>query len=134
MIVALLALIIISIGIVGYGHTAYTKENTLSITHVVPIVTVSNGTYTINAINLSIANNGDSYENVSFLYTFNRANNGNYILSSELPGIAPHGVQNYTISFVIKKVTNNSDIYVMAFSKDYITSQQLNLTKISSGR
>ena len=133
-IAVLAAIALLFLGIIIYGHAIYTKENTLSITHMMPLITGSNGTHTINTIRLSVANNGNSYEQVSFLYVFNNGNSGNYTLSSTLNGIAPYSTKNYTLDFVIKNVTNRSKIYMMAFSKDYITSQPLNLSGPLSGR
>ncbi len=127
-IAALAAITILFIGIMVYAHGVYTKENTLSITRLTPTLSGSNGTYTINAIRVSVANNGNSYEQVSFLYVFNSANSGNYTLGSTINGIAPHSTGNYTLNYTIRNVTTGSKIYLMAFSKDYITSRQLNLS------
>lgn len=132
LIAALAAVTLLSLGIVAYGHAVYAREDTLSITHMAPLLEGSNGTYTINAIRVSVANNGNSYEQVSFLYVFNKGNSGNYTLAPS-PAISPHTMQNYTLDYTIRNVTNSSKIYVMAFSKDYITSRQLNLSDRPGG-
>ncbi len=132
LIAALAAVTLLSLGIVAYGHAVYAREDTLSITHMAPLLEGSNGTYTINAIRVSVANNGNSYEQVSFLYVFNKGNSGNYTLDPS-PAISPHTMQNYTLDYTIRNVTNSSKIYVMAFSKDYITSRQLNLSDRPGG-
>ena len=49
MIAALVAIALLFLGIIIYGHAIYTKENTLSIQHMMPLITGSNGTYTINS-------------------------------------------------------------------------------------
>ncbi len=125
--ISLAAVAFLLLLIVIYAHGIYTKENTLSITYIAPLINGTDNTYTINTVKINVTNNGNSYENVSFLYIYNRENSGNYILSTTINGIAPHSYQNYTLDFNIKNVTNSSRIYIIVFSKDYIIWRELQI-------
>jgi uncharacterized membrane protein len=122
--VAFEVLIIASVVLALYAHSVYVSSNTLEIKGITPLVqsAQSANSYEINGMRLSLANNDDHYENVSF-FIINRYNlKDGIFLSSYLGGVPPHSIRNYTLNYTAKNITGNTEVYIMAFSTDYIRS------------
>ncbi len=110
-----------------YAHQVYTKENTLSITYVAPTIQITSNGYNFNGITLNITDNGNSYENVSIFLVNRYPFKDGIFLSPTLKQIAPHSSQKYSINFQVQSVKGNTSVYIIAFSKDYITNKEVNI-------
>ncbi|MGI0100531.1 MAG: glycosyltransferase family 87 protein [Candidatus Micrarchaeaceae archaeon] len=114
-----------------YVHAIYVKSDTISVNSVMPLPRRINGTYATYAINLSVSNNGDSYENVSFFVLSGNPGKAAIDTASSLGGIRPLSQRSYTLNFSAEGVSSNTRIFVMAFSKEYMAKMyaQVNTTK-----
>jgi uncharacterized membrane protein len=119
---ALAGIMLFSLALVMYSHAVYAKANTLQINYISPSTTIGiNNNYDVNSLKINISDNGNSYENASFFYFDPRSRKGAFVTATTLAGIPPHSYQNYTLNVNIPDVENGDRLYVMAFSKDYIT-------------
>ena len=57
-------------------------------------------------------------------------NNEGYALGSLLPQLTAESTRNYTVNFQLPLVNNNTRILIFAFSKDYITSNVIELSQL----
>jgi uncharacterized membrane protein len=129
-------LILMSLSLAIYAHGLYQKDDTLVINSVVPAIQPNGtGQYNINGITINITNNANYYENVS-IFLINRypARDGIF-LPSQIKPIPPHSSIAYQLNYTVHDVAQNTSIYVMPFSRDYITDRQfnINITENKSG-
>lgn len=128
---------ILAILLAVYSHNIYTKQNTLVINSLSPVlqrVISTRSIYKFNVVKLNVTNNGNSYESVSFLLTGPYPTNETITLGPNLNSIAPHSSQNYTLLLSVNNITKNTSINVLAFSKDYILDKtfHINATKATA--
>ena len=114
-------------------HYSYAAKDTLHINQMMPIVYVSLNNYTHNyqfslgGIYLNLTNNGRSNETVSFLMVSRSPNNEGYVLGTTLKTLPPEGTANYTLNYRLPMIDNSTKLFVVVFSKDYMTSKSLNI-------
>ncbi len=120
-------LIILSIAIVVYAHSVYVSENRISINYIEPVIYGSSNGLSFNGIRLSVTNNADRYENVSFFIINRYPPKDGIFLSKNLSHISPYSSINYTLNYNVSPVVNKTYIYVMAFSSDYITTKEVTI-------
>ncbi len=131
---SLVALALVFSVVAFFAHGSYVASDSLHINKVMPILygqpgPVVNGAqtivgpYSLGGLRISVENNANYTQPVSF-YIVSRSPNGyNYILSSELNmTLGPHSSNNYTLQYRLLLVNNNTRIYVFAFSQYYIAS------------
>jgi len=124
-------LIIIVFSIFGvYSHNAYAANKLISINRVYPIIGVSSYGYSLNGFIANVANNANHNETITFYLISMDPNNGAYLLGSLLPQLAANSTRNYTINFQLPLVNNNTRILIFALSKDYITSNVIELSQL----
>ena len=126
--VALAALVAISAMLAAYSHYVYAKSDTISVNGAsIPFYVNANNTYGFNGIALSVANNGNSYENVSFFFITEQNRKDGIFQSIYMNGMQPHSTKTYTLNYSVQSLTGNTRIYVMAFSRDYITGAEFRI-------
>jgi uncharacterized membrane protein len=134
MLYSALAIIVIVFVAMLYSHYSYMSEDTFYINQAMPIVYVGFNNYTdqyqfsLGGIFIKMTNNAAHSENVSFLMVSRSPNNEAYILSTTVNALPPEGASNYSLDYQLPMVNNSTKLYVVAFSKDYITSKELNVS------
>jgi uncharacterized membrane protein len=110
-----------------YAHHIYIKENILSIS-AKPLIQISNNSRNLNSVTLNITNNGNKYEDMVVLLATINPNNDSILTpftSQPIIGVAPHSKNTYMLKFVVRNITNNTDFYIVVYSKDYIVSKTI---------
>lgn len=130
-----LAVLLISAIVAAYMHSTYTAERTLHINSIMPIVLVNPNAsniyrYALGGMVVNITNNGSSNETVSFLMVSRSPNNEAYVLGMTQKQLKPRSFSNYTLSYQLPLINNNTELFVSAFSEDYITSKAINFTSL----
>ncbi|MGA3020391.1 MAG: hypothetical protein ABSD68_00360 [Candidatus Micrarchaeales archaeon] len=129
---AFAALVLIGVVVAIYSHAAYVENQGIRINSIIPILYISNATggnmYRLGGFVANVSNNEPVAENVSFYMTSRSPNNEAYTPGSMLPVLAPGSSRNYTINFQLGLVNNSTRLFVMVFTRDYITSTTLNIT------
>jgi uncharacterized membrane protein len=127
-------IILVSFVLAVYAHALYERNNTLVINSAVPAIQkAGNGVYEFNGIAINVTNNANSYENVS-LFLINRyPGKDDIFLSKSLAPIAPHSSKIYSLQYNVYNVTRDTNIYLIAFSKDYITNNEFNISIPENG-
>ena len=114
-------------------HNSYVSKDTLHINNMMPIIYVGFNNYTnsyqfsLGGIYMNLTNNGRSNETVSFLMVSRSPNNEAYVLGTTVKTLPPMSTANYTLNYQLPMINNSTKLFVVAFSKDYITSKELNV-------
>jgi uncharacterized membrane protein len=129
---AFAALVIVGVIVAVYSHGTYVANQGIHINSIIPIIYVSSTTsrnlYSFGGFIANVSNNEPVAENVSFYMASRSPNNEAYTPGSLLPSLAPGTSKNYTINFQLSMVDNSTRIFVLVFTKDYITSTVMNIT------
>jgi uncharacterized membrane protein len=129
-----IAVILVVLAVMLYAHYSYMSEDTLHINQMMPVVIVGFNNYTgsyqfaLGGIYMNMTNNGQSNETVSFLMVSRSPNNEAYVLGTTVKTLPPMGTANYTLHYQLPMINNSTKLFVVAFSKDYVTSKELDVS------
>ncbi len=132
----LAGIVLIAIILAVYSHNQYMNANTIVVNSAMPIMDrtgAPNATYVINSIVVNVTNNGRSYENVTFFLITNEPWKDGIYLGDNHTGVAPMSSASYTFTYNGYTNSSSTKLYIMAFSKDYITSRIFNLSLNGNG-
>ncbi|MDE1850628.1 MAG: hypothetical protein KGH54_02425 [Candidatus Micrarchaeota archaeon] len=135
---AVFGMLIVDLAVALAAHAAYAASpQHLGITQAIPIISLQNGYYGpsfgLIGIRVALDNTFDTAQNVSF-YIVSRGPNGErYVLSQSLNSSMAHSSSNYTLSYPLQLINNNTQIEVFAFSQDYISSRGINFSRLGYG-
>jgi hypothetical protein len=129
---AFAALALVGVIVAIYSHAIYMENQGIHINRITPIIYISSAAsgnlYSLGGFVANVSSNEPFPENVSFYIVSRSPNNEAYEPGALLPQLAPGSSRNYTVSFQLGRIDNSTRIFVMVFSKDYITSTTLNIT------
>ncbi len=126
---ALIVAVLLLAALGAYGHAAYSSEKLLRINRVMPIVEIGSqyGRFSLGGMVINVTNNNAANETVSFLIESRNPSNEGYVLGSMQKVLAPGETYNYTVSYQLPVIDNNTRIFIIAFSKDYYATNSLRL-------
>jgi uncharacterized membrane protein len=134
MLYSALAVILVVVAVMLYAHSSYLSKNTLHIDQLMPVILVGINNYTrsyqfaLGGVFVNMTNNGHSNETVSFLLVSRSPNNEAYVLGTTVKTLPPMSSANYTLNYQLPLINNSTRLFVVAFSKDYVTSKHLNIS------
>jgi len=124
-------LLVIVFSIFGvYSHNAYTANKLIVINKVYPVIGIRSYGYSLNGFIANVTNNANHNETITFYIISRSPNSEGYAMGSLLPQLAAESTRNYTVNFQLPLVNNKTRILIFAFSKDYITSNVIELSQL----
>lgn len=135
LIIGLAAVLIILL--IAYSHASYAKANILYIDSATPILhklpnATNNASYMLSGINITVSNNNNMAENVSFAFINYNPDKDKFVSSLTLNSIAAHSKRDYILPFNVNAISANAKIYILAFSKDYLITKEININTTDS--
>lgn len=129
---ALASLAIFALLLAVYSHGVYENQNYIKMTNITPIVYYSgySGFYSLGGLIVNVTSNMDAPTNVSFYIVAKAPDQEGYILGSELQQLQPHSSQTYTLNYSLPAVNQNTRLFIVAFSPDYITAKNFNFSRL----
>ncbi len=132
LVLAVLLLVITFAVLLAYAHMIYIKQDTLSINSIIPAITRNSSNlqisyYSINGISLNLSNNGNSYESVSFLVLNRYPVKYQIIRASGIGATGPRSDREYNLNLSFQSKSDNTSIYVIAYSQDYIIAKEFHI-------
>ena len=130
MVYSALALVAVIFVVMVSLHSSYASKDTLRINQMLPIIYVNFNNYTgsyqysLGGIRMNVTNNAKSDETVSFLIVSRNPNGEAYVLGTTVNTLSPMSTANYTLNFQLPMINNNTKLFVVMFSKDYIASKE----------
>jgi len=100
------------------------------INKVYPVIGIRSYGYSLNGFIANVTNNANHNETITFYIISRSPNSEGYAMGSLLPQLAAESTRNYTVNFQLPLVNNKTRILIFAFSKDYITSNVIELSQL----
>ena len=129
---AIAALALLGVTVAIYSHALYVQNPGIKISSIMPVIYISSAgganQYSLGGLVANVISGEQASQNVSFYMASRSPNNEAYVPGSLLPKLEPGQPENYTINFQLGLVGNSTRIFLMAFTKDRITSSTINIT------
>jgi uncharacterized membrane protein len=124
---ALGGLLIVSTAIILIGHSSYAGTNTLKITQAVPVTTMRESSVEFSGLTITVYNGANVTENVTFYLASRNPDQLGTIPGFTLNGAPPKSYSNYTLPFPLPYVTNNTNIFILAFDNSSTVAEKLQI-------
>ncbi len=130
---AVIGLVAIALAAAVYSHAAYAQQQGLRINGISPVLyqrVGSNGEayYSLGGFVANVSSRESLPQNVTFYVLSRSPSVEAYTLGSTLPSLLPDSSRNYTVDFQLPEVNNYTRLFVFAFSDQYVSSFELNIT------
>jgi uncharacterized membrane protein len=121
-------------------HGSYVKENLIGINTITPIIYGQQGPvvggkptivgpYSLGGLRINVQNNANYTQPISFYLVSRSPNGSEYLLNSSLNvTLRAHSSNNYTLQYQLPLVSNNTQVYIFAFSQYYTASRLYRLS------
>ena len=114
------------------SHVTYSKSSTMDIVKITPIIYGNAGfvgPFSLGGVIVTMRNNADYSQPVSFYIASRNPSGYEYILNSSLnETLSAHSTMNYTLRYNLQLVNNNTTLYVSAFNQHYISTEKYRIT------
>ncbi len=130
------ALVVLLLAVAIYAHDGYVSKQGISINGVVPRISYVQGGnfFVLLGLNISASNKEAVARNVSFFIVSKDPNYMTYALGGSFPELASGSSAVYETNETLVGVSNGTQLFITAFTDDYMVSRQLNLTVKAPGR
>ncbi len=132
---AAIAIAVMLLVVAAYAHGIYVSRQGISINGVTPRISyVQNGNlFVLLGLDVNVSNNEAVERNVSFFIVSRDPNYMTYALGGSFPELASGSSAIYETNETLVGVSNDTQLFITAFTDDYMVSRQLNLTLKAPG-
>lgn len=126
------AIVVVFALIAVMSHMAYSRKGTMEIVRITPVIYGGAGfvgPFGLGGIRITMKNNADYSQPVSFYIVSRNPSGYEYVLNSSLnETLEAHSTINYTLQYSLQSINNGTSIYVSAFNQHYISTKRYRIT------